>query len=75
MDHHIPDINPATGLPMFGGINVAGNPYGSGGESRLFDDDDDDSPPWDERSPGEKIRTIAVMVIVVGFIGFVMFLA
>lgn len=25
------EINPATGLPMVGGVDIGGNPYGSGG--------------------------------------------
>lgn len=28
-----PNINPATGLPMSGDVDVAGNPYGSSGSN------------------------------------------
>ena len=33
------DVNTATGLPMLGGMDVAGNGYGTGADNSRFDAD------------------------------------
>ena len=42
-----PDINPMTGLPMCGGVDTAGNPYGTD-----LHNYDDMSTTWDSGSIG-----------------------
>lgn len=71
---NIPDINSATGLPMVGGVDVGGNPYGTSRANWQGDSSEVDDVPWDEHSPAEKVRTIVVMGMVIGFIGFVLIL-
>jgi hypothetical protein len=39
-ESHLPAVNPATGLPMVGHVDTAGNPFGSGFR-RLFGGDRD----------------------------------
>ncbi|OEY65970.1 hypothetical protein [Marinobacter sp. X15-166B] len=39
--HTVTDVNPATGLPMMGGIDVAGNPFGTDSNDGFCSHSDD----------------------------------